>query len=105
MDVFKELVILADRLDRKGLNKEADFLDQILQKYAAKTSKKNDDKKTEKSEKKPSKKELDKDGDGDNDFRDVMISRMQAGGVSKDKALKSTKKFDEKKKKTNSWMG
>lgn len=102
MDVFKELVILADRLDRKGLNKEADFLDQVLQKHAAKSSKKKEDKK---SEKKPLKRDLDKDDDGDNDFRDVMISRMQAGGVTKDKALKSTKKFDNKNKKTNSWMG
>jgi len=99
MDVFKELVILADRLDRKGLNKEADFLDQILQKYAAKSGKKKEDKKPEK---KSLKKDLDKDDDGDNDFRDIMISRMQAGGVSKEKALKSTKKFDETKKKTNS---
>lgn len=38
--------------------------------------------------------EGDKDGDGDADFADVMYSRMKAGGLSKDKALKKSRKHD-----------
>lgn len=98
MNVLKELVLLADRLDRKGLNKEADFLDQVLQKMAAK-KKVTLDKKEEKSSKdKKTKKELDQDDDGDNDFRDVMMARMKASGMSKEDAKKKTEKHDEKPK-------
>lgn len=99
MDILKELVLLADRLDRKGLNKEADFLDQILQKVAAKKKKSPVTKKNKESaSEKKSKKELDQDGDGDKDFRDVMMARMKASGMSKEEAKKKTEKHDEKPK-------
>lgn len=99
MDILKELVLLADRLDRKGLNKEADFLDQVLQKFAAKKEKSPAPKKgKEPASGKKSKKELDQDGDGDNDFRDVMMARMKASGMSKEDAKKKSEKHDEKPK-------
>ena len=37
----------------------------------------------------------DRDDDGDKDFADVMMARMTAGGVSKKKAVKKTRKYDE----------
>jgi len=37
----------------------------------------------------------DKDHDGDADFADVMIARMTAGGMSKKKAIKKSKKHDQ----------
>jgi len=99
MDVLKELVLLADRLDRKGLNKEADFLDQILQKIAAKKKKSPSAKKGKNPfPGKKTKKELDQDGDGDSDFRDVMMARMKASGMSKEEAKEKTEKHDEKPK-------
>jgi len=98
MESLKELVLLADRLDRKGLNKEADFLDQIIQKMAAKKkSVKKEEKEDNEKAPKNKKKELDQDGDGDNDFRDVMMSRMKASGVKEEEAKKKTKKYDDKK--------
>lgn len=36
----------------------------------------------------------DKDGDGDEDFADVMMARMMASGMSKDDAVKKTRKHD-----------
>lgn len=93
MNVLKELVLLADRLDRKGLTKEAEFLDQILNKFAAK--KKDEEKPSKKPVKKPAKKG-DQDGDGDTDFRDVMMARMKASGMSKEEAAEKSKKHDEK---------
>lgn len=98
MNVLKELVLLADRLDRKGLNKEADFLDQVLQKMAAKKKEKPEEKEEKSPKGKKSKKELDQDGDGDNDFRDVMMARMKASGMSKEDAKKKSEKHDEKPK-------
>lgn len=98
MNVLKELVLLADRLDRKGLNKEADFLDQVLQKMAAKKKSQPDKEDEKPSKDKKTKKELDQDGDGDNDFRDVMMARMKASGVSKEDAKKKTEKHDDKPK-------
>ena len=102
MNVLKELVLLADRLDRKGFNKEAEFLDQILHKMAAKKEKEPAKKEKELSEKKktaPKKKtEKDQDGDGDEDFRDVMMARMKASGMSKEEAKKKSEKHDEKPK-------
>ncbi len=84
MNVLGELVLLADRLDRKGLRKEADFLDQVLEKMAAK--------------KKPAKKKKDQDGDGDNDFKDVMMARMKASGMSDKEADEKAEKHDKKPK-------
>jgi hypothetical protein len=98
MNVLKELVLLADRLDRKGLNKEADFLDQVLQKMAAKKKVTLDKKEEKPSKDKKTKKELDQDDDGDKDFRDVMMARMKASGMSKEDAKKKTEKHDEKPK-------
>lgn len=102
MNVLKELVLLADRLDRKGFNKEAEFLDQILHKMAAKKEKEPAKKEKELAEKKktaPKKKtEKDQDGDGDEDFRDVMMARMKASGMSKEEAKKKSEKHDEKPK-------
>jgi hypothetical protein len=102
MNVLKELVLLADRLDRKGFNKEAEFLDQILHKMAAKKEKEPVKKEKEMAEKKkvaPKKKtEKDQDGDGDEDFRDVMMARMKASGMSKEEAKKKSEKHDEKPK-------
>lgn len=37
----------------------------------------------------------DRDDDGDKDFADVMMARMTAGGLSKDKAIKKSRKYDE----------
>lgn len=100
MNVLKELVLLADRLDRKGFNKEAEFLDQILHKMAAKKEKEPAKKEsTEKKKAAPKKKtEKDQDGDGDEDFRDVMMARMKASGMSKEEAKKKSEKHDEKPK-------
>jgi len=98
MDVLKELVLLADRLDRKGLNKEADFLDQILQKFSAKKKEGPEKKGKDSAKKKKTKDELDQDEDGDNDFRDVMMARMKASGMSKEDAKKKSEKHDEKPK-------
>lgn len=36
----------------------------------------------------------DRDDDGDKDFADVMIARMTAGGESKKKAIKASKKYN-----------
>lgn len=41
-----------------------------------------------------SSKDLDKDDDGDEDFADVLTSRMMAGGLSKEKAIKKSRKYD-----------
>jgi hypothetical protein len=41
-----------------------------------------------------SQEDLDKDDDGDKDFADVLISRMMAGGLSKKKAIKKSRKYD-----------
>ena len=109
MNVLKELVLLADRLDRKGFNKEAEFLDQILHKMAAKKEKepvkkekepvKKEKEMAEKKKVAPKKKtEKDQDGDGDEDFRDVMMARMKASGMSKEEAKKKSEKHDEKPK-------
>ena len=38
--------------------------------------------------------ELDKDDDGDRDFADIMAARMMAGGLSKEKAIKKSRKYD-----------
>lgn len=38
--------------------------------------------------------EGDKDGDGDTDFADVMMARMAASGMPKEKALKKTRKHN-----------
>ena len=38
---------------------------------------------------------LDKDDDGDEDFADVMVSRMMAGGLSKKKAILKSRKYDQ----------
>jgi hypothetical protein len=38
----------------------------------------------------------DKDGDGDGDFADVMMSRMIASGMSKEEAMKKTRKHNKK---------
>ena len=42
----------------------------------------------------PAQDDLDKDDDGDEDFADVLISRMMAGGLSKKKAIKKSRKYD-----------
>lgn len=42
----------------------------------------------------PAQDDLDKDDDGDKDFADVLISRMMAGGLSKKKAIKKSRKYD-----------
>ena len=42
----------------------------------------------------------DKDGDGDGDFADIMMSRMMASGMSKEEAMKKTRKHNKKGKKT-----
>jgi len=39
--------------------------------------------------------EKDVDGDKDADFADVMMSRMIAGGLSKDQAYKKSRKHDD----------
>lgn len=36
----------------------------------------------------------DRDDDGDTDFADIMIARMTAGGESKKKAVKASRKYD-----------
>jgi|694.fasta_scaffold01425_23 hypothetical protein len=41
-----------------------------------------------------SQEDLDKDDDGDKDFADILISRMMAGGLSKKKAIKKSRKYD-----------
>jgi hypothetical protein len=108
MDIIKELVLLADRLDQKGLNKEADFLDSVVNKFAAKKKEKDMKSKKTKDEKEESgakdkgtsgKKTVktqkkDQDGDSDSDFRDVMMARMKASGMSKEDAEKKTKKYN-----------
>jgi len=38
----------------------------------------------------------DKDGDGDKDFADIMIARMVASGMSKEEAIKKTRKHNKK---------
>lgn len=38
----------------------------------------------------------DQDGDGDNDFADVSIARMIAGGMSKEEAVKKSRKHNKK---------
>ena len=40
-------------------------------------------------------KKRDRDDDGDEDFADVMMARMQAGGLSDEEALKKSRKFDD----------
>lgn len=42
----------------------------------------------------PARDDLDKDDDGDKDFADILISRMMAGGLSKKKAIKKSRKYD-----------
>ena len=44
--------------------------------------------------KKKKPKRHDQDGDSDEDFADVMIARMKAGGLSDDDAYKKSRKFD-----------
>jgi hypothetical protein len=41
-----------------------------------------------------SQEDLDKVDDGDKDFADILISRMMAGGLSKKKAIKKSRKYD-----------
>jgi len=56
MDVLKELVLLADSLDKKGLNKEADYLDELVSKYAAKKKEEKKNPFAKKEDKKDNKK-------------------------------------------------
>ena len=42
----------------------------------------------------------DKDGDGDGDFADIMMSRMMKSGMSKEEAMKRTRKHNKKGAKT-----
>jgi hypothetical protein len=41
----------------------------------------------------------DKDGDGDGDFADIMMTRMMKSGMSKEEAMKKTRKHNNKGKK------
>ena len=41
----------------------------------------------------------DKDGDGDGDFADIMMARMMKSGMSKEEAMKKTRKHNNKGKK------
>ena len=39
----------------------------------------------------------DKDGDGDGDFADIMMTRMMASGMSREEAMKKTRKHNKGK--------
>lgn len=82
MNIIKELASLAEKLDKNNLIKEADIIDNLILKISK------------------NKVDLDKDDDGDNDFRDIMISRMIASGLSKEEAIKLSKKYNKKPKKS-----
>lgn len=82
MNLVKELISLAEKLDKNDMKKEADFIDSLILKVSKK------------------KVDLDKDDDGDNDFKDIMMSRMIASGLSKEEADKLSRKHDKKPKKS-----